>query len=1380
MKGFKFSSIRTKFTFWFLLLALSPLLIGTVITYRESTKAFEEKTYDKLAAIRDLKVGQVETWIVERSANLNTMAHNEGLRLLTREIDVRNNQTLVNKHKRQIRDILSNYLKNYVVYQEIFIINAQTGKVEISTSVSSEGMDKTGDPYFEAPLKNNSLYIKDIYYSNSSLENTMTFSVPLHASGQSNKEIIGIIVARVDLQNSLYKLLLNRTGLGKTGETLLVNKDVVALNELRWVANAPLKLQIKAVPALNAARGKTGIVTGDDYRGEKVLAAYTYIPETGWGFVCKQDWAELSAPTNALGQLLIILFIISGIVITLIVYYLSRSISSPIIELNTDTKKIAGGDYSIRNQVKSNNELGRLGESINIMVERIESKARVQTGVVAISVSMIGHLGRKQYSGAILKSLLKETRAVMGVFYTLNEAGTEFEHFDSIGAHKELLEPFMAENTEGEPGKAIALKSISLISDIPGDTIFRFRTSAGEIIPREIITIPVMDNSAKVIAFFSLVNIKCFNREALDVLNISWNAINSSYCNLLANEQTAILAGNLLRSNQKLEAQSEELQKQSEELQQQADELQKSSDELQLQNQELEMQRIQVEESSRLKSQFLSNMSHELRTPLNSINALSRVLMMQAKDKLTTEENEYLEIVERNGKRLLSLINDILDLSKIEAGKMELQTKSVSLQALLSQVTDNIRPLAKQKKITLELIASDSPVKIETDEHRLHQVLTNVIGNAVKFTGKGGVSVSVYSDSKTAHIRVADTGIGISEVVLPYIFEEFRQADGTSSRSYEGTGLGLSIAKKLAQVLHGDITVESTLGKGSVFTISVPIQWEGQVEPDDVPWNAANISSALNRTILVVDDDPGIVQQISSALEAGGYHPIGTTSGKEALKLAQKFKPYAITLDIIMPDLDGWEVLQKLKNNPETSHIPVIVISVSDDKQTSFALGAVGYVAKPVDRQLLIREIRKLSPSPVTIMVVDDNPIDRKQVHDILQLENLDDIQADSGMQCLEMLRYHQPDVLVLDLVMPGMDGFQVLEEIRKKPETRDLPVIVVTAKDLTAQDKEQLTGKVAAVLNKSSITPVNIYEEIRRILDQLPGIKPFFRKTMQPNQTKRILIVEDNQASMIQVQKILEKEGILVDIANDGNQAIDYMKHTIPDGIILDLMMPGMDGFAVLETIRSTNVTRNLPVLILTARNLTKNDLSRLSANNIQQLIQKGDVNTQELLNKVKTMLGIAPMAEPHSGKEPDLPDPGTKPDESVARQSGGRSKILVVEDNRDNRLTLFAILRDRYDLIEAVNGEEGLQKSRSESPDLILLDISLPGMSGFDVLNALKEGEKTKNIPVIAVTAKAMKNDRDDIMAAGCDEYVSKPIDREDLFSKIESLLQKLTYNS
>ncbi|MEI7500010.1 MAG: response regulator [Bacteroidota bacterium] len=1380
MKKIEFSSIRTNLTFWFLLLALSPLIIGMIITYRVDLKNSEEKTLEKLTAIRDLKVGQVETWIAEREGDLNVIARTCDLMALKQVLNESGINGKANSDKKMIRDILASYQKSYLVYKEIFIVNAKTGIVEISTNAFLEGLNKSNDSYFEEPLKTNRLYIKDIYYSPTTNENTMAFSVPLHGSVQNNSEIIGVIVARVDLHNSLYQLLLNRTGLGKTGETLIVNKDMVALNELRWYQNAPLQLHLKTLPALYSSQGKTGIISHTDYRGVKVLAAYTYIPETGWGFVCKQDWAELGESTNSLSKVLIILLVISFILITAIVYFLSKSISAPIINLDTDAKKIAGGDYSIRNSVKSTNELGRLSESINIMVESIAFRDKIQKGVAVISEAIIGHSTRKQYSEAILKRLLIETGASVVVFYTLNESESEFEPFDSIGANKNLLQPFMAEKPEGELGNTLSQKSICIIQNLPDDTLFSYKTSIGEIVPKEIVTIPVIDNKSKVIALISLVNINRFTLEAIEILNASWNVINSSYCNLLASEQTAILADNLFHSNQKLEAQSEELQEQSEELQLQTNELQKGSHELQLQNQELEMQRKQVEEANRLKSEFLSNMSHELRTPLNSINALSRVLMMQAKDKLTVEENEYLEVVERNGKRLLSLINDILDLSKIEAGKVELQPKALSLPALLNQVTDNIHPLAKQKKIKLDFILPEEPLEIETDENRLHQVLTNVIGNAVKFTNKGGVEVSVYSDSKTAHIQVKDTGIGISESVLTHIFEEFRQADGSMSRSYEGTGLGLSIAKKLIQALHGNISVESELGKGSVFTVSLPVKWEGQVENADLSWIHLNATSANSKTILVVDDDPKIVQQISNALEEGGYHSIGTTSGKEALKLALKYKPYAITLDIIMPEIDGWEVLQRLKANPETSHIPVIIISISDDKQTSFALGAVGYVAKPVDRQILISEIRKLNPSPITIMVVDDNPIDRKQVHDILQQENLDDIQAESGMQCLEMLQYHEPDVLVLDLMMPEMDGFQVLEEIRKNPKTRDLPVIVVTAKDLTEQDKEQLSGKVAAVLTKSTISPINIYEEIKRILYQIGSKKNPLLKPERYNKSKRILIVEDNKASVVQVQKILEQEGIIVDVAADGKQALEYINHTIPDGIILDLMMPDIDGFAVLDKIRGTTETRKLPVLILTAKTLTKNDLSRLSANNIQQLIQKGDVNAQELLNKVKTMLGMGLQTLVIAEKSVVFKAQDFKQPEKVVKFDNLRLKILIIEDNRDNRLTAKAILGEKYYIIEAVNGEEGVQKTLSEMPDLILLDISLPGMNGFEVVKQIKENEKSKHIPVIALTAKAMKNDREEIMSAGCDEYIAKPVDHEELLSKIETLLRKLSSNT
>jgi len=1374
MKTFEFNSIRTNLTFWFLLLALSPLVIGMVFSYWESSNAFQEKTFEKLTAIRDLKVGQVETWIAERKSDFMTFASNTEETLLNNALNSQDSSGSENEAKKQIRDRLHNYQKTHLVYQEIFIINSKTGLVEISTNPSSEGQYKKKETCYTGAINTDKMFIGDVYYSVESSKHLLSFSVPLNASWDENPKTIGVLVVNVDLTNSLSPLLHNRTGLGETGETLIIDKNLMAINELRWYDHAPLQLKIIAEPAISAAEGKTGVLISDDYRGEKVIAAYTYIPETGWGFVCKQDWSELSEATVSLSQFLITLLIISGLLIIVIVYFVSKTISSPIIALNAVSKKIAMGDYSVRTSVKLNNELGNLGDSINMMVQGIDSKATIQKGVTSISKAVIGHTSLQQYSYNILSYLSKVTGAQMAVLYNLNEQKLEFEPIDSIGTNKSLMQPFMAIKPEGELGYALETKKIHHLKDLSENTKFIYRTSIGDIVPKEIVTIPILNNSFEVIALISIAKISSFTHEALETMQLSWNAINSSYSNLLANEQTAVLAENLSITNQKLEAQSEELQEQAEELRQQANELQQSSDELQLQNRKLEMQRNQLEEATRMKSEFLSNMSHELRTPLNSINALSRVLINQANSRLTADENEYLEVVERNGKRLLLLINEILDLSKIEAGKMELQSKNISIRSLMTDVVENIRQLARQKNITLDLIMPDEVIELETDENRLNQIMTNIIGNAVKFTDKGGVQVSVNTDSTVIHIQVKDTGIGISKEMLPEIFKEFKQVDGSPSRSYEGTGLGLAIVNKLVSALHGEISVSSTPGEGSVFTVSLPLKWKGQLEKDDLQRLDVSIPFSSGKTILVVDDDPKIVHQISDSLEEAGYLIMATTSGTEALRLAQKHKPIAITLDIVMPDLDGWEVLQQLKTNPETTNIPVIIISISNEKQTGIALGAVGYITKPVNHQLLLREIKKWTSSASSIMIVDDNPTDREQIAGLLRLEQIDVLQAESGVQCLEMLQYQRPDLLVLDLMMPEMDGFQVLNEIRSKPETSDLPIIVVTAKDLTEKDKKLLSGKVSLVLTKSTVALPQIYDEIKRILERIKGEMSDNQAIRPTKQRKHLLMIEDNEISVIQVQKILKKEGFVVDVARDGKQALEFIKNTVPDGIILDLMMPEMDGFEVLENIRERQETRMTPILILTAKNLTKSDLSRLSANNIQQLVQKGDVNARELLGKVKQMMGIEidQTGIVDQNKEVDV-RPIMISGKETGKVSAGRKKILVVEDNEDNRLTTRAILGEQYDLLDACDGEDGLEKASLENPDLILLDFYLPKMNGFEVIKLLKKNENTKHIPVIALTARAMKNDREEILEAGCDGYVSKPIDARLLLEEIEKLL-------
>lgn len=1268
MKKFAFKSIRSKLAFWFVIMGLAPLFIGIVITYNQQTSLIEQETFNKLVAIRDLKVEQLENWLTERIADLKTTSTDNELNNLGKIVFKESKDQSDLKTYTNIRRILNRYLKNYVVYDEIFIINPRTGIVEISTNRNSEGTDKSDDIYFTQPMQTREIFIKDIYCSKFLAKNTMAFSVPIFFSKHDQQNIIGILVACVDLKNSLYALLQNRVGLGKTGETLIVNKDVMALNELRSYENAPLRYKIEDVPAIRASQGETGIAEAVAYNDKKILAAYTYIPRTGWGFVAKQDQAELYAPVKSWLVNLIILIIGALIVILAIAFLTAGNIAAPVIKMAATAEKMRTGDFSARNHVTGSDELAALAETFNTMAESIESMAELLKTNNEITQTLADAKDLPTFGTNILKKLVRVTGSQMGAYFFLNRDTNIFEPFTSIGVTHGLLKPFDASTLEGEPGMVVVTKKITHIKDISESTIFRFRTFAGTILPKEIITIPIIFDGV-VSGIVSLASIKPYPRKILDIMEQPWTTgFGTALSNMWANAETARLAVELEEANQELHAQTEELQSQSEELRQ-------TSDELQEQNQELEVQRLQVEEASRLKSEFLSNMSHELRTPLNSVMALSNVLIMQAKDKLSEDEVNYLEIIVRNGKNLLALINDILDLSKIEAGRMDVRPKLFPISSSIETIMERLEPIAEKKGIKLNQEIPDDLPQVESDENRVHQILQNLTDNAVKFTAEGDVTVSARSDADNIYIKIADTGIGISQKDLPHIFEEFRQVDGTSARSYEGTGLGLAIAYNSVMMLGGNISVQSALGKGSTFTLTLPFRWRGLVpisEPVDLGPPPMEVESA-RKTILVVDDEPDVLTIIYDYLSGEGYNIITTTSGKEAVGLAQRHHPFAITLDVIMPEMDGWEVLQQLRQTPDTKDIPVIIVSVSDDKSTGIALGAVGYISKPVNRDLLIAEINKIGgPSPYSIVVTDDKE------------------------------------------VLAGIE--------RRKKGSRDR------------------------------------------------GREAF----------NRILLVEDSEAAVIQVKTVLEDAGYVVDVVRGGQEALDYMSHIIPDGIILDLMMPEVDGFQVLEKMRSDEDTAKIPVLVLTARDLTPEDLGRLSANNIRQLIQKGDVDRQDLLFKVRLMLGAEPMLQPKVHAQPDKKERLLQP--AVKKKEAGKIKkikafptILVVEDNLDNMITIKAVLQNKYEILEATDGEKGLKMALTERPDLILLDMTLPKMDGFTVVGKVKDDREAGRIPVIALTARAMKGDREKMIKAGCDDYIAKPIDPELILQKINEWLKR-----
>lgn len=1110
---FTFKSIKNSFIFWFSFVAILPLIIVSVVVYHQRVKDIKYEESQKLSAIRDLKAQHLEIWLGERSSDISTLAENSEIRDLE---DIFKNHAVspeeVYRKKNEARDVLVRYLRSHKDYGSIFIINERTGNIVISTDKVTEGQNRSEELYYTEPRRTKKMFIKDIYYSKILNKYTMAFAAPVWCLPHRGKHFIAVVVARVNLDQSLYPILMERTGLGKTGETYIVNKEMEVLTRLRKKPSAPLRFKIKTKHALLSSEEKEDIIESVDYRGEKVLAAFTFIDTMQWGFVVKQDIDEVYAPIKLMIRNMGILLGISIIGVNLTAIFITKSITRPLLDMTEVSKRIQMGDLTARNYIKRQDELGYLASSFNSLADFMMSQITMQKSVAAINEAIATSRELQDFAVSLLKMLYEITGSHLCAYHMLSENEQLFEHSASIGINASLLQPFDSSSFEGEFGKALLTQKITHIKDIDENTAFTFKTFAGTVLPKEIITIPIVVND-KTMAVISLASLTGYSTEILEFLDLTWMNMNTAYVGLLVNEKTKRLAVALRENNRQLEIQSEELKAKSDELclkthklEAQTEELEAQSEELRQQNAELDKQRIQVEEANRLKSEFLSTMSHELRTPLNSIIALSRVLIMKSSMKMSEDEKKYLEIIDRNGKRLLELINDILDLSKIEAGRIELKIKSFSLKTIIQSIAENLFPVVHQKKIGLEMdIQKDLP-DIESDEERVHQVLTNIMNNAVKFTNKGKVTVTCKQKGEDIAIQVEDTGIGIKEKDLKHIFEEFRQVDSTPSREYEGTGLGLAIVKRALKLLRGKVSVKSTFGVGSTFTVVLPIKW-------------------------------------------------------------------------------------------------------------------------------------------------------------------------------------HNPNEV-----------------------------------------------------NKSNS-------------------RSFIQERSRGN---KIVLIEDNETAIIQIKAFLEKEGYELQVAQGVHEALKILNESVPDGIILDLMMPDGDGFEVLKTIRHQDTTKHVPVLVLTAKDLTNDDIRLIYQQNVQHLIQKGDIDAEGLIERLSQLV-----RGPNRFKSNKLSLKQQK------QEDNRKPNVLIVEDNRDNLTTINAILRDKYNILEATDGKQGLQIANTFLPDIILLDISLPGIDGFNVIQRLKENEQTRFIPIIAVTAHAMKGDREKIIQTGCDGYIAKPVDPLELENVIKKWL-------
>ncbi|HEC33386.1 MAG TPA: response regulator [Chloroflexi bacterium] len=499
-------------------------------------------------------------------------------------------------------------------------------------------------------------------------------------------------------------------------------------------------------------------------------------------------------------------------------------------------------------------------------------------------------------------------------------------------------------------------------------------------------------------------------------------------------------------------------------------------------------------EVDRLKSQFLANMSHELRTPLNSIIGFSRVILKGIDGPLTDLQRQDLEAIYNSGQHLLGLINDILDISKIEAGRMELSFEQMDLADIIGGVMSTAIALVKDKPVELQQSVPVDLPHITGDSRRIRQVLLNLVSNAAKFTDQGFIRVEAWADEEFVTVRVSDSGMGIPPEKLPRVFEAFTQVDTSPARKHGGTGLGLTISKSFVELHGGQIWAESEVGKGSTFTFVLPIQGppflreEEKFPAEEAPASEEQPEKA-GKLVLCVDDDQGVITLFRRYLHKRGYRIVGLTDPTRVVEETKRLKPYAITLDVMMPDKDGWQVIRELKADPETCHVPVIMCTIVSEQGRGMSLGAADYLVKPVLEQDLLAALDRLDREEGChrVLVVDDQEEDRSLLRRMIESqEGYKVVEAASGREAIALVQRLRPHIIVLDLLMPDVDGFAVLEAVKADEVTRSIPIIIVTAKELTEEDHQLLNHRIAALIQKGVLEQEELLEDVVAALRKL------------------------------------------------------------------------------------------------------------------------------------------------------------------------------------------------------------------------------------------------------------------------------------------------------
>jgi signal transduction histidine kinase/DNA-binding response OmpR family regulator/CHASE3 domain sensor protein len=923
-------------------------------------------------------------------------------------------------------------------------------------------------------------------------------------------------------------------------------------------------------------------------------------------------------------------------------------------------EKVATGNYDVRIDDKQSDALGSVAGSLNKMAGSLQhsigllsDKEWHQTGIATLNDVMIGDKTVRSLAKSVIDHLTTYANGHAGALYIMerDELHAEAGYAYSPDANRATFRL-----GDGLVGQAAVTGKHLELRDIPEDSISIYFAS-GQAKPKHVIAVPIFDGYT-IKGAIELASLTEFSKREIDFLTSAAGNIGLAITTAQNRKRLQELLEETQAQSEELKTQHSEMENLNSELEVQAEKLQASEEELRVQQEELRQANQELEERSRLleernlvisernieiqtkanelaqstkyKSEFLANMSHELRTPLNSILLLSRLMSENPEKNLTADQIEYARVIQSSGNGLLSLIDEILDLSKIEAGKMQLEYQTVSIQSMVSNMKALFAPVATEKGISFDTTVSpDVPGTIETDQLRLEQILRNLLSNAIKFTSQGSVSMRVSmvnNNPSFVQFAVKDTGIGIAKEKQQLVFEAFQQADGSTRRKYGGTGLGLSISRELAKLLGGEITLKSDVNEGSEFIVSVPkakgksssnrtdnvsdfdtelVVTKSASEPKyistEIPENVPDDRKQVrqgDKVILIIEDDVNFAKSLLDYTRKRGYKGIVAVRGDEGIELAKALIPVGILLDIQLPVKSGWDVIEELKEDPRTRHIPVHTMSSHEVKTESLVKGAVDFINKPFAFEQMADVFQKiehvLTQHPKKVLIVEENSKHAKALSYFLETFDINTEINTVVDDAINSLKSDEINCVILDMGIPDQKAYDTLEGVRKNPGLENIPIIIFTGKSLSQNEEMRIKQYADSIVVKTA-------HSYKRILDQVS----IFLHLMEKNNTdepshkyhklgaldevlknKTVLIADDDMRNIFSMTKALEKYNMNVIAAVDGKDALKKLKdNPHVDIVLMDMMMPEMDGYESTTAIRKNPKFRNLPVIAVTAK---------------------------------------------------------------------------------------------------------------------------------------------------------------------------------------------------